>query len=79
MCEGCAHSLEKNVLMSAETYPTLSLVVPSIHALLTSLKQVETDSDAIREIKTAMKKDLSTKYQQQDIKIMLLCASFLDP
>ena len=67
------------VLMSAETYPTLSLVAPSIHALLTSLKQTDTDSDAIREIKTAMKKDLFTRYQQQDIKIMLLRASFLDP
>ena len=64
-------------LMSAETYPTLSLVAPSIHALLTSLKQ--TDSDTIREIKTAMKKDLPTRYQEQDIKRMLLCASFLDP
>ena len=65
--------------MSAEKYPTLSLVAPSIQALSTSLDHSATDTDVIKEIKTFMKYDLSTRYQQRDIKTMILCASFLDP
>ena len=68
------------VLMSADKYPTLSLVAPSIQQLLNRLRQENpSDSNIIQAMKRAMASDLATRYQQDDIKMLLLCAAFLDP
>ena len=68
------------LLMSAEQYPTLSLVVPSIQTLLNSMcLNAESDSELIKRLKKAMVDDLATRYQQENIRKLLLCASFLDP
>ena len=51
--------------MSAEKYPTLSLVMPSVQTLLTSLKPKETDCAVIKIVKQAMGKDLQTSYKDE--------------
>ena len=67
------------VLHSAETYPTLSFVLPSKQKLSTSLEVNFTDPMFIQDMKGEMVADLSSRYQGENLKMLLLCASFLDP
>ena len=68
------------VLMSADSYPTLFLVAPSIHKSLTFLMLVKpTDSVMIQTMKKAMFDDLKTRYKTKNINMLLRCAAFLDP
>ena len=68
------------VMMSADKYPTLSLVAPSINHLLTKLLQDNPlDTELVQNMKKAMANDLKTRYQQEEIKKLLLSAAFLDP
>ena len=66
------------VLLSAETYPVLSPVLPSEQKLLTSLEVKFTDPMFIQDMKRQMVADLSSRYQGENLKMLLLCASFLD-
>ena len=68
------------VLLSAEAYPTISLVAPSLHKLLTTaLRHLDTDPELIKRMKTAMFEDLNSRYQDTDLRMMLNIAAFLDP
>ena len=68
------------VLLSAEAYPTISLVAPSLHKLLTTaLRHLDTDPELIKRMKTAMFEDLNSRYQDTDLRMILNIAAFLDP
>ena len=68
------------VFMSAEQYPTISFVAPSLHKLLsTALKSSEDDSELIKKMKKAMSDDLKTTYRDENVKMMLNTAALLDP
>lgn len=68
------------VLLSGDSCPTLSLVAPPIQKLLMSLKvNQDTDCELVQAMKEAMRADLVTRYQADDLKMLLHMAAFLDP
>lgn len=63
-----------------ESDVTISLIAPSLHKLLTKeLQAKELDSELGAQIKSAMKTDLSKRYQENEVKLFLNVATLLDP
>ena len=67
------------VLMSTESYPTISMVAPSIHKLLTVALRNEGDTDLVLRMKKEMSDDLKARYKDPNIRMLLNIAAFLDP
>ena len=65
------------VLMSSEKYPTLSLVMPSKQTLQDSLLPREADFCIIQGVKNVMAKDLTKRYQQDNVKMLCYVLHFL--
>ena len=67
-------------MMGGSKYPTLSTAKPVIHKLITrTLKEDESDSSAVAEVKRKIKVDLQQRYQDDSIKKLLDIAAFIDP
>ncbi|KAI7789400.1 putative zinc finger BED domain-containing protein 1-like [Triplophysa rosa] len=70
---------DATVLMSAESQPTRSLIVPLITQLIQNMMISAGDSPMIKDIKHAIKEDLQKRYTSEDEKRILHMASALDP
>ena len=67
--------------LSASRYPTLSVLGPVLHKILKSLEE-DTSSSAIstvKRFKRVIASDLQTRYQENEIHVLLNNASLLDP
>ena len=69
------------IIMSGQSYSTLSIVLPSLHKLMNKhLIHDESDSKFVRDCKTAMLDDLAKRYQKgSEVRNILVLASFFDP
>ena len=67
-------------MMGGSKYPTLSSAKPVIHKLITrTLKEDESDSSAVAEVKRKIKHDLQQRYQDDSVKKLLDVSAFIDP
>ena len=67
-------------MMGGSKYPTLSTAKPVIHKLITrTLKEDESDSTVVAEVKRKMKYDLQQRYQGHSVKKLLDVSAFIDP
>ncbi len=67
-------------IVSGEKYPTLGIVQPLLQKLLFhTLAESLSDKPLSKNIKEVIRKDLSSRYQGNDIKSMLYMAMYLDP
>ena len=67
-------------IVGGEKYPTISIIAPLLHKFINiTLKEEESDSPITKEVKEAIREDLTTRYQSDEIQIMLNMAMFLDP
>ena len=66
--------------LSASRYPTVSILGPVLHEILTTLeKRDSSTSSAICQVKTVIASDLKTRYQDDEVRMLLNKASLLDP
>lgn len=65
--------------LSAEPFPTISALGPLFAAIRAKLVHLDTDSVAVRNVKSLLAADMSTRYQDTDISLLLNKATFLDP
>ena len=72
---------ELTILMSSQSYCTLSIVLPSLHKLTNKhLAMNDGDSNLVKECKATMLEDLKKRYSQgSSVGKVLVLASFLDP
>ena len=67
-------------IVSGEKYPTIGIVHPLIHKLLSvTLKEAEGDSSLVKQIKAAVSLDLKERYQDDDIQKLMKIGMLLDP
>ncbi|XP_057181407.1 E3 SUMO-protein ligase ZBED1-like [Triplophysa rosa] len=66
-------------LLSTETAPSLSMVLPLKTMILKSMDPADHDSPAIKDAKAAISEDLKSRYTDPDLQDYLNRASFLDP
>uniref|UniRef100_A0AAQ6A8D6 BED-type domain-containing protein n=1 Tax=Amphiprion ocellaris TaxID=80972 RepID=A0AAQ6A8D6_AMPOC len=66
-------------LMSSETTPTTSLILPLKELLLKSMSPLEEDSKTVKEAKMAIAKDLENRYTDPNLKSYLQKSTALDP
>ena len=67
-------------IVSGEKYPTLGIVVPLLHKLLShTLAETESDKRLAKKIKRAIREDLMFRYQDDLVKTKLSVATYLDP
>lgn len=67
-------------MMGGSRYPTLSSAKPVMHKLITrTLKEDESDSSAVAEVKRKIKHDLQQRYQDDSVKKLLDVSAFIDP
>ena len=67
-------------IVSGESYPTLGIVQPLLHKLLTQTLAASNDNQPLtKKIKEAIREDLLSHYQDNDIKSKLSLAMYLDP
>ena len=67
-------------IVGGEKYPTISIIAPLLHKFINIiLKEEENDSPITKEVKEAIRTDLTTRYQSDEIQVMLNMAMFLDP
>ena len=66
-------------LMSSETTPTISMILPLKEMILKSTAPADEDSTAIKEAKEAITQDLEKRYTDPDLKKYLQIATALDP
>ena len=67
-------------MMGGSKYPTLSSAKPVVHKLITrTLKEDESDSSAVAEVKRKIKHDLQQRYQDDSVKKLLDVSAFIDP
>ncbi|KAL0149553.1 hypothetical protein M9458_055080, partial [Cirrhinus mrigala] len=66
-------------LLSTETTPSLSMVLPLKTMILKSMEPVEDESLAIKDAKAAISQDLENRYTDPNLQEYLNRASFLDP
>jgi len=65
---------------SASRYPTVSILSPVLHEILTTLeKNYSSTSVAICQVKNVIVSDLRTRYQDDEVRMLLNKASLLDP
>ena len=72
---------ELTILMSSQSYATLSIVLPSLHKLINKHLAInESDSNVIKDFKTTMLEDLRKRYVYgSSPRKVLVLASFFDP
>lgn len=66
-------------LLSTETTPSLSMVLPLKTMILKSMQPVDDDSPAIKDPKASITQDLESRYTDPNLQEYLNRASFLDP
>ena len=67
-------------MMGGSKYPTLSLAKPVVHKLITrTLKEDESDSSSVAEVKRKIKHDLQQRYRDDSVKKLLDVSAFIDP
>ncbi|KAL0194792.1 hypothetical protein M9458_008364, partial [Cirrhinus mrigala] len=66
-------------LLSTETTPSLSMVLPLKTMILKSMEPVEDESLTIKDAKAAITQDLENRYTDPNLQEYLNRASFLDP
>lgn len=66
-------------LMSSETTPTTSMILPLKEMILKSMAPGDEDSTAIKEAKEAIARDLEKRYTDPDLQKYLQKATALDP
>ena len=67
-------------IVSGETYPTLGIVLPLLHKLLShTLADAESDKGLTKKINKAIRDDLESRYQDVDVRKQLSIAMYLDP
>ena len=67
-------------IVSGETYPTLGIVLPLLHKLLShTLADAESDKGLTKKIKKAIRDDKESRYQDVDVRKQLSIAMYLDP
>ena len=64
--------------LSASRYPTLSVLGPVLHKILKNLEE-DSSSSAISTVNRTIASDLQTRYQENEIRMLLNKASLLDP
>ena len=85
LLEGLCKVLEsfQNVTtyLSASRYPTLSVLWPVLHKILKSLEEDKSSStiSTVKRFKRATASDLQTRYQENEIRVLLNKVSLLDP
>ena len=67
------------VVISAQKTSTISFVKPMINSFNAYLNTNETDSFLVKKSKKAIKNDLQTRYQEENLKNLLNITSLLDP
>ena len=66
--------------MGGSKYPMLSSAKSVVHKLITrTLKEDESDSSAVAEVKRKIKHDLQQRYQDDSVKKLLDVSAFIDP
>ena len=66
--------------LSASKYPTVSILGPVLHKILTTLEKSDcSTSPLIRQVKTVIASDLKARYQDDEVRMLLNKASLLDP
>ena len=67
--------------LSAIRYPTLSVLEPVLHKILKSLEEDTSYSaiSTVKRFKRAIASNLQTRYQENEISVLLNKASLLDP
>ena len=74
------HFYQATEILSEELYPTIGVVSPILNRFLTILlAEDEEDKDVTKKIKEKIKQDLTTRYQDGDIKNVLQISMYLDP
>ena len=67
-------------ILSGDIYPTLGIVQPVFHRFLNEvLSSKPGDKDFVKKVKDAIRQNLSTRYQEEEIETMLFVAMYLDP
>lgn len=66
-------------LMSSETTPTSSMILPLKELILKAMVQEEEDGPTIKEAKAAIAQDLGKRYTDPDLQKYLQIATTLDP
>lgn len=65
--------------MSSEQQPTVSMVMPLQHTILTSMKHSDTDSKIIKDVKSAIKENFEERYSDPRLQQFLNESTALDP
>ena len=66
--------------MGSSKYPTLSTAKPLLHKLIArTLKENESDTTVMIEVKEKIKHDLQERYQDEDVRRLLNITTFIDP
>ena len=65
--------------MSGEKYLSLGILLPLLKKILSTLMPKEEDISFVKEVKNAVRTDLESQYQNDQVKKMLRIATFLDP
>ncbi len=68
-------------IMSTDQIPTVSMIIPLKHRILTSMKHRDSDSAAVKEVKTAISRDFKDRYPDTDHTLIqfLHLSTALDP
>ena len=67
-------------ILSGDLYPALGIVQPVFYRFMSEvLTSKPEDRDVVKKIKDAIRQNLSTRYQEEQIETMLLVAMYLDP
>ena len=65
--------------LSAETVSTASLILPTLLKLLNVILQEHDDNNFTKEVKSAIKNDLASRYQDDHVRNFLQISAFIDP
>ena len=77
LCKVLEPFKDATTYLSASKYPTLSVLGPVLHKILKTLE--EDGSSAISAVNRTISNDLQTRYQENEIRMLLNKASLLDP
>lgn len=66
-------------LMSSETTPTISMILPLKEMILKSMAPADQDCPTVKEAKAAITNDLTKRYTDPNLQVYLQMATVLDP
>lgn len=66
-------------LLSSEQQPTVSMVLPLKHTILTSMKHSDTDSQIVKDVKSAIATNIGGRYSDPRLQQFLNESTALDP